>query len=204
MLRSVVVKQYSFCGRSEIVILLWLIIGAIPGIFKEVTDAICYSTILESHEANRLTVRIRQLQKQLSQWHQEYEKLVLGTHSQEVPGDKETDKRFEILGIYITSLIKLNRVILALNPLRDSRLEDETQHLACLMIRLETTANAANPRAAIFMAAKKRVAEATIATEEDWRNSTSTENGKKCMGPNGLIKKQTFGRWSKLMGRKTS
>ena len=182
---------------------LWLIIGAVPGVFKEVTDAVCNSKPLGPHVIDPLTLRIHQLKKQLSQWHQEYEKLVRDTSSQDVQEETKTDKRFETLGLYMANLINLNRLSLALNPLLSSKLEDQAQHLAGLILELEKTANAANPKAALFMVSGMHIARATIATEGEWRDSTRMMQGEQDTNPTGLIQKQVFERWCDLIGRKT-
>ena len=197
-------KKFSFSSHSEIVILLWTIIGAIPGLFKDVTDAICNLKALTLHEIDHLTFRVRQLNSQLSQWHQKYEELIHYTNLQEIPGNMETDKRFEILAVYMTCSMKMKRLALALNPLAGSTIEDEAQSLADLIVGLEKRAYAENPRAAIFMVFKIAIVRATIATEGEWRMSTFSGNGEEHRGPTGLIKKQVFERWCNLMGRKMS
>ena len=203
-MRSIMNEKSDFSSRSEIVILLWTKIGAIPSLFKDVSDAICNSKALDSHKISYLTSRIRQLYKELSQWHQDYERLFRSTGLQNIPGEGKWDKRLEILGIYITSLIKINRLSLALNPLVDSEIEDRIQSLAHQIMRLEKKAYATNPRAALFLVYKTMVSQATIATEGDWRVKARIENGEEPIGPNGFIKKQIFENWCNLMGRKTS
>ena len=62
---------------------------------------------------------------------------------------------------------------------------------------LEEEAFLANPRAGLFMAFKKGVAEATLATRNEWREAMRIESGGR------LISRPVFERWCLLMGRKT-
>ena len=197
-------EKFSFSSRSEIVISLWTIIGAVPGLFRDITEAVCESKALTLLEIDQLTFRARQLSSQLSQWHQKYEELIVYTNLQDTPENTETDKHVEILAVYMTCSMKMKRLTLALNPLTGTTIEDETQALADLIMELEKRAYAENPRAAIFMVFKKAMARAIIATEEEWRMSTVPGNGEEHREPTGLIKKEVFERWCNLMGRKIS
>ena len=122
------------------------------------------------------------------------------------PEQARFDKRYETLGVCMTVLVVLNRLIVALDPHMELLIEDETRSFASQILTLEQEASATNARAGLFMAFKRKAALATLASESEWRLSAKKVCERKALGEspvngNWFIGKSAFEYWCHLQGR---
>lgn len=198
--RSVIVETGTISDSSGIVVSLWTTICPIPGLFKDVQNAVCNFTGTDMGTIGSLFARARKIRTSLLQWRRQFEELFLSHISHEQSGN---GKQYETLGIYMASLIIINRLSVSLNVRAGKDLEDETQDLASGVVELERRANAANPRASVFIAFKVIVAQATLDTRNEWQQAirSSVENS---ASASLFISSQVFEHWVELKGRKST
>ena len=185
-------------------------IVSVPSLFKETQDAICNTAPedVDTSAIQAVLLHLYQLRKRLVQWRQRYEILLLQDSTRiHYTEEAKFDKRYESLGVCLTNLIILNRLIVALDPLMEPLIEDETQCLASQILHLEKEASIANPRSGLFMALKMVVALATLATEREWRldarlDGESISEDDRSTGSFRPVTKWVFERWCILKGRK--
>ena len=97
----------------------------------------------------------------------------------------------------------VNRLILALNLDMMEELENENQSIAHQIMGAEQKAYGANPRAAVFMAIKVILANATIATQDEWRRYSDGGGEWANIHPR-IIAKEIWEHWCKLKGRRST
>lgn len=198
--RSVVFETGALSDSSEIVVSLWTTVCPIPSLFKDIQDAVCNFTDTKTGTIGSLFSRARKIRILLLRWRRQFEELLSSFKAPEQSGDS---KQYETLGIYLTNLVVINRLSVALNTQAGLDLEDETQDLASQILELERGANATNPRASLFMAFKAIVAQATLDTKNEWQQAIrlSIENHTRA---NSFINSRVFEHWVHLKGRKTT
>lgn len=196
--RSVVRETEALSDSSGIVVSLWTIICPIPGLFKDVQNAVCNSIDFDMRTIADLNARVRDIWSSLLQWRQQYDEL---TSSHELPEQAVNGKQYETLGIYMANQILINRMSVSLNPRAGSELEADTHDLARQLLQLERTARAVNPRASLFMAFKVITAQAFLDTQDEWQQAIDCSMDDHAAA-SPFISGQAFERWVRLKGRK--
>ena len=196
--RSAVFESTALSDSSEIVISLWTIVCPIPSLFKDVQHAVCNSTDTDPHTIGNFYARAQVIRTLLLQWRQQFEEHLLSHTS---PEQSRNGKQYDTLGTYMTNLTIINRLSVSLNTCAGSELENEAQDLASQIIELERRASVANPRASLFIAFKAIMAQATLATANEWQQAIrlSIEDHARAKS---LISSQVFEHWVNLKGRK--
>ena len=192
-------STFSDCGVA--VVSLWAYLSSVPGIYHDVQEVICRGTFPEERTIFRLKRGINFLDESICNWRSVYEPTLLDPSSEASGPMPRSEKRHETLAVCLTMLVILRRLRVALDPLGSSHLEEQAQQFAARIQELGVLAIRANPRAALFMAFKKEVANATLQTKDDWV-VTSLLDIK--VGANGLIAPRIFKRWCELKGRACS
>lgn len=196
--RSVVREREALSDSSEIVVSLWKIICPIPGLFKDVQNAVCNPIDFDMRTIGDLYTRVRGIWSSLLQWRQQYDEL---TSSDTLLQQAVNGKQYETLGIYMANQILINRLSVSLKPHAGSELEAETHDLARQILQLERLANAVNPRASLFMAFKVITAQAVLNTKDEWQRAIGRSMEDDAHA-SPLIGAQVFERWVRLKGRK--
>ena len=196
--RSVASETDALSDSSEIVVLLWTIVCRIPGLFKEVQNAVCNPTGIDMGIIGSLFARVRETSTLLLQWRREFDALSPSHISSEPSRDS---KYYETFGVYLVNLMVINRLLVSLNPRAGLELEEKAQDLAHQILQLELTASATNPRASMFMAFKLVAAQACLDTNDEWHQAI-TLSVEDPTYTTLLISSQVFERWVKLKGRR--
>lgn len=196
--RSVVSETDALSDSSGVVVSLWTTICPIPSLFKDIQDTVCNFTDTDTRTIGSLFARAREIRTLLLQWRRQFEELPSSLRLPEVSGG---GKQYETLGIYLTNLVIINRLSVALNTHAGLDLEGETQDLASQIIKLERRASATNPRASLFMAFKTIVAQATLDTKHEWQQAINPSIGNHARA-SSFINSQVFEHWVRLKGRK--
>ena len=202
MFRSIINDSSPFSDRSDSTITLWATIVHVPRLFAETEDAVYHSNGVGCRVIERLTHRLYHIRESVVDWRKGYES-VLYEHCYPPSEQARYDMRYEILGVGLGILIVLNRLILALNYGTAGELEIESQTLATQIVELERQIYSVNPRATVFIAFKKIVANATIETRGEWRSGKKSNNNEQdkvtCIIPEDIFK-----HWCSLKGRETA
>lgn len=189
-----------FSERSDITISLEMLVCHIPRLYNDVEDAVKNPQAVDFKLVDHLVTRIHQLRATLMKWRERYDSLLRSITLQRSSPGVGKDKRHETLGVAMGMLIVLNRLLVALNTSLAVELEPQTQGLATTIIDLQRQAYVTNPRAGLFMAFKIIVAQATLATADEWQACESHSN-EMCL-PQPFIAEEVFDRWCNLKGRK--
>lgn len=198
--RSVVRETEAISDSSGIVVSLWTTICPIPGLFKDVQNAVCNPIDFDMRTIGDLYIRVRDIWSSLLQWRQQYDTV---TSSYNRPQQAANGKQYETLGIYMANQILINRLSVSLKPHAGSELEAETHDLARQILQLERTASAVNPRASLFMAFKVITAQAILETKDEWQRGIDYSMEDR-VHASPLISAQVFERWVRLKGRKVT
>ena len=174
---------------------MWLIITPMPSILHEIQEMICDPDVARPIARVTLVARLHKFRSDLTSWRKEYDNLL-----NRYP---EADKRLEILGVCLASLVLTSRLLVALGPRRAQAYEDDAQNYADQIFQLELQALAINPRAALFLGFKMALANATLATKAEWQIAIRDAENKTGDGTD-MIAREVFERWCRLKGRKVS
>jgi hypothetical protein len=179
---------------------LLIILISIPGLFKDVTDAICHTHEPPLTTAMGLMSRARNIRCSLQIWFLSH----IGPDNTPINGSIFCDGYYKILILfYIASIYsnRLNTCIFFSGTTDVDEMEDESQRFANNIVSLFKEESYANLQSSLLLAQKLPIAEATIQSGADWKKQLSISNSR-CQ----LFKmsKQTFNQWCSLFGRKTT
>jgi len=229
VMRSVIVEDALISDRSDIVIELMVLKSNIPGFFVDITNIILSESYPNYAHINQTACKIHQLRVDLFKWHSSYE-FLLSCAPKIRPGSAEYDRRCKVFATYLSCVIITSRLLGAISPTERVELEEVTQILAGQMLDLELEVKSTSSAACLFMAQTLGVAQATIATSEDWLREEYEDFGQgvgklESVSPEGfvsptglssasgssgvpeqrdLIEVWKFVKWNKLCGRKMS
>ena len=192
-----IIPNDSYSDRSELIVSLVAHISRIPGMFKDVTDAVCGTS--------SCALTIKDLRVQTRQYRKDCKKWLLGhaTVLQKSPELENPiyDKFCKVWGTYWASAIISNRLLLAVSDLEAPEVEKETQSFANRILALQRKAKSAGkyPQLSLFLAQRGIIAQATIESVRDWE-----ERGRGHSYTHTLIEKHKFERWCHLFHRRTT
>lgn len=194
-LQSCVLQPDSTSDCGQISVSMWLIVTPIPGILHEIQEMICNPDVARPTAKFTFVSRLDGIRSELTAWRHEYNALLI-----KYP---DADKRLEVLGVCLGSLLITSRLLVALEPGHGQAYEDDAQDFADQIFQLELQALAINPRARLFMGFKMALANATLATKAEWQMAiwnaeSGTDDG------TDLIAREAFEQWCRLKGRKVS
>lgn len=174
---------------------MWLIVTPIPSILHEIQEMICNSDVARLIATITFVARLHKIRSELTSWRHEYYNLLI-----KYP---DADKRLELLGVCLGSLLLVSRLLVALGPHCGQAYEDDAQDYANQIFQLELQALAINPRAGLFMGFKMALANATLATKAEWQIAIwDAESG--IDDGTDMISGELFEQWCRLKGRKVS
>ncbi|OCK85755.1 hypothetical protein K432DRAFT_448397 [Lepidopterella palustris CBS 459.81] len=194
-----------FSDRSPIVLSFWSRVMASASYFKDVTDLIYsqFSPSQPSPSQSELISRGLCRRESFFQWRQEFNALVKGIPYSRCPhAQKQYTKLSQVLGVYLSCLALLSRLIGAVSSSLRSELEDESQALAMEVARMEKEASSKSPMAGFFLAQKMTIARSITDTADMWKDSLGIGCGNEEPGVGeAVIERWKFERWCTAMAR---
>ena len=192
-------EERLFTDRSKLSVSLWTCITHIPSLFNQVERLIYDPQEVVLPLVQQLSLRVRHRREMLANWLFRF-KTVLAENPDSTP--LSCDRRYEILGVGMAMLVISNRLLLAVHHDMAGVLEPETQSLARQIMHLQQRASEANPRAGIFMTLKIVLAQATLATKDEWHCPPDIARRDRAGGSPRLIPPEVFAHWCQLKGRR--
>lgn len=197
VMRSVIEEEAIISDRSEAVVTLLMNKCQIPGCALDVTQLICTDIPPEPKDVERIVVKLRQLRKNFLNWNKKYEKTIARCPDM-YPGSANHDSHCKVFANYLSCLMVTSRLLAAISLSERRELEEESQWLANEMMELKEQVKCTPTN--LFMAQTSAVANAVIATKDDWLG----DGEKEMSDEKGLIKRRKLERWCKMFGRRTS
>jgi hypothetical protein len=193
--KSVIDEDAVITDRSEAVVTLLMNKCQIPGCAADVTGLICTNTPPSDSEIERITTKVRQLRTNFLNWNKKYKTIVANCPDM-YPGSPNHDSHCKVIANYLSCVMITSRLLAAISPSERKELELYSQWLAREMIDLEAQVRSSPTN--LFMAQTMAVANAVIATKDDWLDGkVKGEDGKE-----GLIERRKLEAWCKAFGRK--
>ena len=191
-----IVPDSTFTDRSPIVISLWSRIVHSASLFKDVTSII-YGQ--EGYSQARVETLIRdglRTRESIIRWRRDFDNVP------ETTTQDQYNKRYQILGVCLSCLALLNRLIGAIDPSRRTDFENESQALASEVARMENEASFKNPVAGFFLSQKMSIAQSILDSAGTWKDDIQ-DGPKESHMQGNLIEKWRFERWCEVLGRAT-
>jgi len=191
-----IVPDSTFTDRSPIVISLWSRVVHGAGLFKDVTSII-YGQ--EEYSQARIENLIRgglRARESVIRWRRDFDNVP------ETTTQDQYNKRYQILGVCLSCLALLNRLIGAIDPSRRTDFEDESQALAREVARMKNEASFKSPVAGFFLSQKMSIAQSILDSASTWKDDKQDEPKESHMQGN-LIEKWRFEHWCAVLGRAT-
>ena len=179
-------------------------VASIPRLFRDITKALCHHTDMDVSRITELRCRAHELCSSLQRWRLKY----YDSNMQPIPGCPQVDGFCNILVHFYFSSIISNRLLTATcwrGWCKMGHIEEASQGYAHALLALAMQREKAylNLQGGLLMAPKIRVANATIATRQDWQIEILDESSLKVQQP-GVIQAWKFERWCRFFGRKIS
>ncbi|KIY04210.1 uncharacterized protein Z520_00903 [Fonsecaea multimorphosa CBS 102226] len=203
--RSAILPNDLWGERTELVMSLWGHLVSAPSMFKTAEELICSRHPVARGTVSSVIDRICHARAALLRWYTEH-KVSL------VPLDdtREADifrcepsifsmsmvRRVQLLGTYLSCVILMSRLLIALAPARFSVLESGCQEMAEKVLRIGGQIEASNQPilCGLFVTQTWWVANATIQTRDEWMSSQRFLDGE-------VINRSTFENWCRAFGR---
>ncbi|EHK19227.1 uncharacterized protein TRIVIDRAFT_49601 [Trichoderma virens Gv29-8] len=201
VLSSAILEHTTFSDCSKIRISLLRHTALVPRLVNDVRAAVYSPNDVGVDGLARLVERVNVIRTALQTWRRCHDSLSLSTAQNLSKTDRmyQQSRGIEAIGIYLESMIFLNRISAALQPQIGCELEDETRQHVSDLFDLEYNARMKVPRASLCFAVKLVVAKATLETELDWIHAYK-EAAQNRATPLCTIPWPVFERWAKLKG----
>jgi len=173
---------------------------AMPGLFADVTDAVCHSGCLDWYSIGSLYARVNQQRLNLLHWRCDFDALTEQVYMTK-PSQGLLDQRSEVLGTYRGMMILVNRLLTFLCIDRAVALEDDTLVLATQLMDMDGASSLISPHTYLFTMQKLKIARVTLATTQKWQAAVRYSDDD---GHGGIISIATFEWWCELLGIKTT
>jgi hypothetical protein len=179
---------------------LWTHVSSVPNCFRRVSDIVCDGKSPDYSVIRQLETKLLQCRSCLYLWRKQLEDQCWQMQQIEVAHQVGGDERFKILGICISNLIILDRLLVALQPFAKGALSHEANArlLASEMERIERSAVEANARADLFMALKTHVAKSVLETATVWKEYLESQ-GNVIQTRTGPISRGIFNEWCGIL-----
>ncbi|KAL8952704.1 MAG: hypothetical protein Q9222_001403 [Ikaeria aurantiellina] len=193
-LQTVLLQRNLYLLSSGMILKIWGCISEIPGLYGLVRTALRDSQNLSAEKRHHILSRARDVRTRLMRLGAE-ENLSVTKSSGPVEysflplKQTGTDMRYEILGVFATNLMKVERLIVCLDADFAVPMEAHVQQLAMQILDLEQLASRTNPRAVLLLAFKVLAAKGTLLTADEWREETRSRP------PGAVMPEAVFERW---------
>ncbi|KAL8762428.1 MAG: hypothetical protein Q9184_001556 [Pyrenodesmia sp. 2 TL-2023] len=152
----------------------WACISFVPGLFCRVQSAIGDTSADLQATRGQLLRQILELRSRLLKLADEQN--MLASHPNASTGapsllmnTAKSEIQYDLLGLYATNLIRLERLVVALHPSGSMAWEENAQRHAVQVLGMNNPAKALTPRTSLSLRFKMYIARATLATKEEWR-----------------------------------
>ncbi|KAI4177392.1 MAG: hypothetical protein LQ343_000372 [Gyalolechia ehrenbergii] len=194
LFQTVVLGKSVSSSYSDVFVRLWACISAIPGLTRNTRLAIRRDGKFSRLAREQLRSRIFDHRSRLMRLGVEENLASVVPYGQIecsylLMEQAETELRYDILGVLARNLIRLERLIVALDSSVAISLEAHVQELARNVLEIERAATAVNPRATLSLTYKVMLAKSALLTGEEWRQELL------CRPPNATMNTETFDRW---------
>lgn len=206
--RSAILPNELWGERTELVLSLWVHLASGPGLFKAAEEVICSPHPIVHGTIASTVDRIYRDRAALIQWYRK--------HEAELPpldGSGVTDilscnvpifcpatvRKLQLLGTYLSCVILLSRLLIALAPTGFYALELQCQEMAQKVVRMRDQLESSKQPilCGFFITQTWWIARATIQTRDEWITCHDFVTGK-------TIDHRRFERWCHALGRKTA
>ena len=184
----------TFTDRSPIVIYLWSRVVYSAGLFKDVTSIIYGQDRYSQARIENLIRSGLRTRESIIRWRCDFDNMP------EATTQDQYNRRYQILGVCLSYLALLNRLIGAIDPSRRTDFEDESQALAREVARMENEASFKSPVAGFFLSQKMSIARSILDSARIWKDDIQDEPKESHLKVN-LIEKWRFENWCMILGR---
>ncbi|KAI4186875.1 MAG: hypothetical protein LQ346_005606 [Caloplaca aetnensis] len=172
----------------------WACISCVPGLFCRVQSAIGDISADSRATQGRLLRHVLELRARLMTLAGEQDMLLSDpSGSAQEPflllNEAQSGIQYDLLGLYATNLIRLERLVVALQPSGSISSEENAQRLAVQILCMDHPARAIGPRTSSSLRFKMYIAKATMATREEWRREIL------CRPLGEVVDKEVFDHW---------
>ncbi|KAI0144389.1 hypothetical protein GGR57DRAFT_333748 [Xylariaceae sp. FL1272] len=168
-----------FTERSPLTVTNLMLMSQLGGLKKETAEVIYAHGRGELVNTDDLVRRLREHRARETAWRRDYNMaLLLAAESYNSQGEKEFDKRYELLGMHFIMRIFINRFLCSLVSKDCSFLEEEVLSAAAELKQLHDTLmqhNSAHYRAGWFLTQKVIIATLVFATHDDYIKADKDE-----------------------------
>lgn len=198
LFQNVVLGKSVFSYYSDVFVKFWACISAIPGLARSTLLVLRQSPNISRKTRDQLRARIFEHRSRLMALGVE-EKLACTVPygriqcSRLLMDQAESELQHDVLGVLAMNLMRLERLIVALDSSVAPCLEAHVQELARNVMDIESAATAVNPRAFLSLTSKITFAKSAILTGEEWWQEVL------CRPANAVMKEETFERWINLI-----
>jgi hypothetical protein len=169
----------------------------VPGLFRDITKAICHSPSPSVAALTALISRAQKIRTSLKAWYKHH--ISASPDGTILPcGYNRIIVLFSISSIYSN---RLNTCICLAGTLKAEDLEEETQLFASNILALYKEEAHKDIQSSLLLAQKVPIAESAIESGKEWKRGF--ERGGE-QGQLFVMPKKTFVRWCTLFGRSTS
>jgi len=180
-----------FSPRSHLNLYLGSRMARMPGLFFDVTHAVCQRDTVSPATLNSLISRGLELRKDLKDCRDIIDKLTASCTFSEA----DPSYRFEMLGLDLTVSVIVCRLLGAIWPSARDELEDQAIDLAMELQALDDDFGPGNPRVSLYLAQKNAVMSSTVTTTGVWRDKDEHRGH--------IIPKWKFDAWCAAIPKKT-
>ncbi|KAF2663801.1 hypothetical protein BT63DRAFT_430066 [Microthyrium microscopicum] len=199
VLLSVVTDNPLEPERSTMVNAIVSILIAVPGLFKDITHAICNDDQQPLTTTLELVSRARKSKAALRQWYRTY----FGLYVHPTNVHSVNDNTFKLMVLYYICTIYVNRLstcIFWTDEADIEELEEETQRCAKFIVTISKEEAYQKLPSSLLLAQKVPIAEAAVRSADEWRGDWSFEEGSSRLFK---VSRKTFSHWCELFGRRT-
>lgn len=202
VIRSIITDDPNVPERSTVAISLIILMLRIPRLFRDMTTVICSQASPSFTATADLISRARDLRMDLKDWYLTY----IGPDDRPIVGTNPSlsDGSYKLLVLFYLCSIYSNRLNTCINWTEASEIdeiEEQTQLFARTIERF--CEGASSFQSSLILAQKLPIAEATIATGDEWQAQWQCRS-RTMPGQLFRMPESTFSQWCKLFGRKIS
>lgn len=195
--QTVALGRSVFSSYTDVFVKMWGCISAIPGLTSKTQSAICGNENVPRATREQLRSQVLDHRWRLMRLGADENLARIASYGQVecsrlLIEQAESELQHGIVGLLAVNLIRLERLIVALDTNAAAPLEAHVQELAKNVLDIEVAARAINPRGIPCLTYKVMLAKSVLLTAEEWRK------GILCRPPNTMINKEVFDRWISL------
>ncbi|KAI4241826.1 MAG: hypothetical protein L6R40_004372 [Gallowayella cf. fulva] len=195
--QSIISERSASIPFADAYVTLWACMSTIPSLLRNVRSIVCSgdeasTTSRETLLSNALGLRSELMAMGNREKLATTEAYGTTTYSSMRQEEAQSAARFEVLGAFALNLLKVERLIVALDSTLALPMEVHAQELAFQILELERAGGRTNSRATLFLACRAITARGVLLTADEWYQEAS------CRAPNTVMAKAVFERWIEL------